>query len=144
MVPDDKEESRGFKVQDRRRFSDTGESRDSSVDEPSESRAAPTPQPASPAAAAVAPQSPDAPDAAINFSTFILSLSTQALAHLGEIPNPIDNSVATDLAAARHMIDLLAMLRDKTKGNLDPAEQSMLDTILYDLRMRYVESPHHR
>ena len=144
MVPDDKEESRGFKIQDRRRFSDTGESRDSTADEPSESRAAPAPQPASPAAAAVAPQSPDAPDAAINFSTFVLSLSTQALAHLGEIPNPIDNSVATDLAAARHMIDLLAMLRDKTKGNLDPAEQSMLDTILYDLRMRYVESPHHR
>jgi len=148
MTPDDKEESRGFKVQDRRRFSETGESR-ATQEEPGErpdesSSATSAPQSAAPTAGASAPRPAAPPEPEINFSTFVISLSTQALAHLGEIPNPIDSTVATDLAAARHMIDILGMLRDKTKGNLDAAEQALLDNILYDLRMRYVESPHHR
>ncbi len=144
MTPDEKEEGRGFKVQDRRRFSESGEAR--AAEAPDDEPAAEAPRPAQ---AATAPAPPGASAEAlrgnasgepeINFSTFILSLSTQALAHLGEIPNPIDNTVAADLPAARHMIDILGMLRQKTTGNLDGSEQALLDHILFDLRMRYVE-----
>jgi Domain of unknown function (DUF1844) len=144
MTNDETEERRAFKVHDRRRFSESGEPREAQP-EPVDSRdegAATTPPPSSGAATAPSPES--AHDVEINFSTFVISLSTQALAHLGEIPNPIDNAVAADLAAARQIIDILGMLREKTKGNLDRSEQALLDNILYDLRMQYVESPHHQ
>jgi hypothetical protein len=75
----------------------------------------------------------------LNFSTFVISLSTQALAHLGEIQNPIDRSTAVDLGAAKQLIDILGILKDKTKGNLDATEAGLLDNMLYDLRLRYVE-----
>lgn len=147
MSQDEREESRGFKVQDRRRFSDSGDARDRDQEpaRASDASAAAAAPVVSPVVASDAPHKAEAPtDLEISFSTFVLSLSTQALAHLGEIPNPIDNTIAADLGAARHMIDILAMLRDKTRGNLDAAEQAMLDNLLYDLRMRYVESQHQR
>jgi hypothetical protein len=75
----------------------------------------------------------------MSFSTFVMGLTTQALMHLGEIPDPLHQGVARDLPAAKQMIDLLAILRDKTKGNLDAAEDQLLGEVLYDLRMRYVE-----
>jgi hypothetical protein len=134
MTTEDANEKRGFKVQDHRRFSESGEARD---DRPDREEAAPS-QPT--AGQMKEPPPAPAPDLEINFSTFVISLSTQALAHLGEIPDPIHNAVATDLAAAREMIDILGMLREKTKGNLDRAEQALLDNILYDLRMRFVQS----
>jgi len=59
--------------------------------------------------------------------------------HLGEIPNPMTRAVERDLSAAQHVIDILGILRDKTRNNLEPGEQSLLDSVLYDLRMRYVE-----
>ena len=72
-------------------------------------------------------------------STFVMGLTTQALMHLGEIPDPVHQGVMHDLPAAKQMIDLLGILRDKTKGNLDEAEEQLLGEVLYDLRMRYVE-----
>lgn len=127
---EDKQEKRGFKVEDRRRFSETGEARSDVREE--------TPGPA-PSAAAQATQRHEPPPLDINFSTFIISLSTQALAHLGEIPHPIDDQVAVDLGAAKQLIDILGVLKDKTKGNLDPSESGLLDSVLYDLRLKYVE-----
>ncbi|HVN87907.1 MAG TPA: DUF1844 domain-containing protein [Candidatus Binatia bacterium] len=149
MTSDENEERRGFKVQDRRRFSETGEARDPHEAEAEPAAAAPGAEPSGAAVAnaayeAISESPAPGAEGEINFSTFVLSLSTQALAHLGEIPNPVDNTVAADLAAARHLIDILGLLRDKTKGNLDRAEQGLLDNILYDLRMRYVESSRHR
>ena len=75
----------------------------------------------------------------MSFSTFVMGLTTQALMHLGEITDPVEQRVAHDLPAAKQMIDLLGILRDKTKGNLDAAEEQLLGEVLYDLRMRYVE-----
>ncbi|MBI4518832.1 MAG: DUF1844 domain-containing protein [Deltaproteobacteria bacterium] len=137
MGTDDKEDQRGFRVHDRRRFTEAGETRDESADSPQ-----PEAEPASPpdTAAASVPPPLAAGDVELNFSTFILSLSTQALAYLGLVPDPISKVVASDLVAARQMIDILGMLREKTKGNLDSTEQGLLDNILYDLRMRYVET----
>jgi len=145
MSQDEREEpKRGFRVEDRRRFSESGEARH----EPAE--AAPEPPRADTTDAAAAPHAPaqstassppshDHADVEINFSTFVISLSTQALAHLGEIPNPLDNQMLVDLGAARELIDILGILQQKTTGNLDPAEAGLLENLLYDLRLRYVE-----
>jgi hypothetical protein len=75
----------------------------------------------------------------IDFSTFVLSLSHSALMHLGEAPNPENGKVEKSLPLARQTIDLIAMLEEKTKGNLSGDEERLLGQILYDLRMRYVE-----
>src|SRR5262249_15810485 len=74
----------------------------------------------------------------INFSTFVMGLSTQALMHLGEIADP-EAPHAPDLGAAKQMIDLLGILREKTTGNPGPGEEQVLSSMVYDLRMRYVE-----
>jgi hypothetical protein len=131
--------SRGFKVQDRRRFVD-----DAAPDTAaSEAPRPPEPQPAEPPHADAdhhhhAHADAGEPHAEINFTTFVMGLTTQALMHLGEIADP-EHPQSPDLGAAKQMIDLLGVLRDKTKGNLDSAEEQLLATMLYDLRMRYVE-----
>lgn len=73
-----------------------------------------------------------------SFGTLLISLSTQALMHLGEIPDLEGGQQRRDLAAARHIIDLIAVLERKTAGNLDADEAALLERILYDLRMRFV------
>jgi hypothetical protein len=75
----------------------------------------------------------------VTFSTFLLGLSTQALLHLGEIPNPVSAQIETDLVAAKQVIDILGVLETKTRGNLDAAEHTLVESVLYDLRIRYVE-----
>ncbi len=130
-MAEDKEERRGFQVRDRRRFSDSGEARDDLAEE------VPAPPPeAAPESAAPGAERADEP---VTFSTFVLGLSTQALLHLGEIPNPMTRALERDLVAAKHVIDILGILREKTRSNLEPGEESLLDSVLYDLRMRYVE-----
>jgi len=131
-MADDKEERRGFQVKDRRRFSDSGEARPDVAEETAE----PPPRPA--AAESAAPGTAPA-DEPVTFSTFVLGLSTQALLHLGEIPNPMTRALERDLGAAKHVIDILGILQEKTRSNLEPGEESLLDSVLYDLRMRYVE-----
>lgn len=126
---EDEQPSRGFKVADRRRFVDEAQPA------AEEKREEPAPEAPRTAAHHVA----DAPPSAeINFSTFVMGLSTQALMHLGEIQDP-EALHAPDLAAAKQMIDLLGILREKTTGNLEPAEDQLLSSMLYDLRIRYVE-----
>jgi pyruvate/2-oxoglutarate dehydrogenase complex dihydrolipoamide acyltransferase (E2) component len=152
-MPTDRDDDKGFTVTDRRHFTGTGE-------------AGPEREPAAPAAAnanAAAPGAPAAPPAAtsapaaaapgaeppqapkrhaplpeIDFATFILSLGTSALFHLGEMPRPEAEAPAKNLPLAKQTIDILALLRDKTKGNLAPDEAQLLDSLLYDLRMKYV------
>ena len=75
----------------------------------------------------------------INFSTFIFSLNTSALLHLGEIPDPATGKQQEDLAMAKQTIDLIAMLQEKTRGNLAPDEENLVKHVLYDLRLRYVQ-----
>ena len=70
----------------------------------------------------------------------MLSLGSSALLHLGEIENPNDGVSQKDLPLAKHTIDILAMLEEKTKGNLSTAEEKLIESLLYDLRLRYVEA----
>jgi len=90
----------------------------------------------------------------IDFATFVLSLASNALVHLGELPEPdgeggedvadsddVGNTPrAQNLALARQTIEILAMLEQKTRGNLDAAETNLLGSVLYDLRMKFVDA----
>jgi hypothetical protein len=126
-----------LKVQDRRRFSASGEAREDTGEErPADATSPPHPAPP-PVDVGAAPDT--AAGGEITFATFVFSLSTQALVHLGEIADPVDGATRIHLDGARQIIDILAILADKTRGNLDAAEQSLLESALYDLRMRYVE-----
>jgi hypothetical protein len=69
----------------------------------------------------------------------VLSLGSSALLHLGELEHPESGAPRPDLGLAKHTIDIIAMLQEKTKGNLSPAEDKLVESLLYDLRLRYVE-----
>jgi len=77
---------------------------------------------------------------AVDFHTFVLSLGSSALLHLGELEHPEGGSAEKDLPLAKHTIDILSMLEEKTKGNLTPAEEKLIQSLLYDLRLRYVNA----
>jgi hypothetical protein len=118
MAADEKEATRGFTVVDRRGGSE-------------ETPQAQAPEP--PPAGALPP---------VDFTSLCLSLATSALYHLGVVGDPETGSPppAPDLPLARHTIDTLAMLQEKTRGNLDPEEERMLEGLLYELHLRFVEA----
>ena len=75
----------------------------------------------------------------VTFSSFILSLNTSALYHMGEIADPQTGEKIQDLELAKNAIDTLAMLKEKTSGNLDSDEGELLTRIVYELKMRFVQ-----
>jgi len=75
----------------------------------------------------------------VDFTTFVLSLGTSALIHLGEPLPGAPGPAQVNLPLARHTIDLLALLDQKTRGNLSGEEERLLTKLLFDLRLRYVE-----
>lgn len=74
----------------------------------------------------------------LTFSTFVFSLNSSALVHLGAINDPSSNKNLRDLALAKQTIDILGILEEKTRGNLTEDEANLLKNILHDLRMMYV------
>ncbi len=73
------------------------------------------------------------------FSIFLTSLGMQAMIFLGEMPNPINNETKVELDRAKYMIDTIALIKEKTQGNLSAEEQKLIDDILYGLRLKYAE-----
>jgi hypothetical protein len=158
---DDKQEEVSFKVADRRKFNADGSLKEGVTLEPAK---APEPQPerpadtgsgpvAAPAAATASEPGPtrgepvdehgddgDIPgaDDPASFVNFLSTLATNAVASLGA-PHPATGQRSLDLESAKYWLDVLAMLRDKTKGNLHPQESRLLEGILGDLRMQYVQ-----
>lgn len=140
--------SSGFTVTDRRAFDDSGQPRVEPAEPtgpvgPVHDAAAPTgeaePKPdLERSADAGAPAGGSLP--AVDFHTFVLSLGSSALLHLGELEHPDAGGPRKDLPLAKHTIDILDMLEQKTKGNLTPAEEKLISSLLYDLRLRYVEA----
>jgi hypothetical protein len=118
----------GFSVSDRRAFTNAGEPRQEDADAGARADAPAAP----PAGATALPQ--------VDFHTFVLSLGSSALLHLGELEVPGAEGPQKDLALAKHTIDVLVMLEEKTRGNLTPAEEKLISSLLYDLRLRYVEA----
>jgi hypothetical protein len=74
------------------------------------------------------------------FATLVLMFGTAAMIHLGAAPDPVSGETKADLAEAKRMIDLLEVLKTKTAGNLTVGESAMMDDLLFDLRMRYLEA----
>lgn len=153
-MADEEEKPKAFKVDDRRRFSAEGElkpeHRGAEEARASTASLGASPRPLhtsveAPAASAAAGPGQDAARGTrgttpeITFGTFVVGLSTQALMHLGEIPDPQGSGMAQDLPAAQQLIDIIGMLQEKTRGNLDHDEQALIDAVLFDLRMKYVE-----
>jgi hypothetical protein len=103
-------------------------------------------QEAPPAAASAAPREEPVhgtaqPLPAVDFPSFVLSLATSALYHMGFVGDPEHDQPAPepDLPLARQTIDTLEMLQHKTRGNLDAEEDQLLEGVLYELHLRYVE-----
>jgi hypothetical protein len=134
-------EDKGYSVKDRRYIHMSEEEK---ATRRQEQEAAPAPGEEKPEPAEEKPEpAPSAPQEEvllpeINFSSFILSLSSSAFAALGEMPDPVSGKTQKNLPLAKQTIDLLGMLREKTRNNLTTQEDSFFDSILYDLRMRYV------
>ena len=125
------EEEKGFVIKDRRAFDDKGDVKDQEPkEEPRKEEARKKPR---------EEKEEGMPLPEVNFNSLIFSLSSSALINLGEIADPHTGQKQKDLPLAKHTIDTIAMLHDKTKGNLNPEEQRFLDTILADLRWRYVK-----
>jgi hypothetical protein len=76
----------------------------------------------------------------VTFSNFVFSLTTQALIQLGEIQDPESKKSLKNLPFAKQTIDLIGILKDKTRGNLTKEEEALIDSALYDLKMRYVKA----
>lgn len=148
------EEEKGFVIRDRR-FSTEDETAESKAaedkeapqaePEPGERQEAPGEEAAGPEPEQASQEEEFAGDdysqsvlPEVNFATFVVSLSSSVLVHLGEIEDPQTGRTETSLPLARHSIDILALLQEKTKGNLTVQEEQLLNNILYDLRMRYV------
>ena len=135
MSGKDEEKGKGFKVKDKRRFTAEGEERPDGADAP-----APEEKPT----ADVKREFDDAkkdqtPPAPVDFASFVASLATSALYHMGQGFEDKDKPSPVNLPIARHTIDIVCMLEEKTRGNLTEEEASLLKRILYQLRMQYVE-----
>jgi len=127
-MPNGDSKPSGFTVTDRRGLSEEAKA------------PAPAPAPEKPAPAAGDAAEAMAGLPPVDFHTFVLSLGSSALLHLGELEHPDEGAPRQDLPLAKHTIDILAMLEEKTKGNLTSAEEKLIQSLLYDLRLRYVEA----
>ena len=78
-------------------------------------------------------------DVEVNFFTYLTSLGYQAMIFLGEVPNPMTGQTEKNLRQAKFLIDTLILIREKTKGNLTPQEESFLGGTIYELETRFVE-----
>ena len=74
----------------------------------------------------------------VDFSTFIMSLTSSAFYHLGDMPDPTTGKKEVNLPAVQQTIDMLIMLREKTKGNLKEDENKLLEQLIYELQVKYV------
>ncbi len=76
----------------------------------------------------------------VDFSTLVFSFATSALINLGIAPDPVSHKTEKNLAIARQNIDILAILKEKTKGNLTNDETQLIESLLTEVRMRFVEA----
>jgi hypothetical protein len=129
------QEEPGFRVTDKRGFRDDAEEQTPEASKKTEE----TPANESSSAAEKAPSGQETPPRTpIDFPSYLLSYYTQGLVLLGEVPNPYTNKKEEDVEAAQHTIDILSMLEQKTRGNLTKEEQQLLETVLYELRMKFM------
>jgi len=131
---EEKKKNSGFVVKDKRHFGESAE------DKPAEETVKAAAEEKKESAENVT-REPDHDNnyPQVNFTNFVLSLSTSALFHFGDFPETEGGTPQKNLPAAKQTIDILNMLNEKTKGNLDKNESSLLQGVLYELKMRYVK-----
>jgi hypothetical protein len=132
-MSEDEIHGEGFTIKDKRRFDTEGKVKEEESKEPRE-------EDKRDERAEESKQGEFTPLPEVNFSSFVLSLSSSILLHLGEIADPQSGEKKKDLALAKQTIDIVNLLKDKTKGNLTEEEQNLLEHILYDMRMRFVKA----
>jgi hypothetical protein len=145
MAADDKEQE-PFAVKDKRRFGEdelqetAADENGSTAEEKSEPEAPPSESAPTQGGDEAIPSSEEKheplPD--IDFSTFVLSLCSNALLHLGLMENPLTKKVERSLPMAKQTIDIVSMLKEKAKGNLTNEEENLIENLLTDLRLKYV------
>ncbi len=134
----DKTKDPSFTVVDKRRFDTSGQERDS---EPSQKNSPNTPPNSSSASEqnfSLEGSPHDSEKEPVAFTSFIMSLATQVLVQLGEMPAPSGMEIPVDRESARQTIDILAMLQRRTKGNLSQEESRFLEEVLHSLRISYL------
>jgi hypothetical protein len=131
---EEKKKDSGFVVKDKRLFSEDAEPRpqDEKPASAEEKKEKPAEKPKE-----TPQQEADYPP--ITFANFVLSLSTSALYHFGDFPDPEGGKTEKNLPAVKQTIDILDMLHIKTKGNLDENENQLIEGVLYELKMRFVK-----
>lgn len=142
----EEQEEKGFVVSDKRLFAPSGERiMDTGQAEPAEPESPPSPEQNTPAAAASS-QPPtmeaDTPQdlPPVDFASFVMMLTNNVMVFLGQVPNPLTQQPQVDLPQAQHTIDILMMLREKTRGNLADEEERFLQELLPQLQMAYVQA----
>ncbi len=133
------QEEKGFVIKDRRSFDEKGDPKQEtgSQDIKEEVKKEPKEEARKEQARKQA-ESPPLPE--VNFTSLIFSLSSSALMHIGEIADPQTGEKRKDLALAKHAIDTISMLKEKTVGNLSEEEQKFIESVLMDLKWRYVKA----
>lgn len=141
MSEKEREQQPKIKIQDRRRFDTEGNEREDRPDSNDASQGAPAPGRAAGAGPDFKIEDGKAADALpeITFNSFVISLATQAMMQLGEIKPPAGVDIPVDRQAAKQTIDILTMLDEKTKGNLQQEEAQLLEEILHNLRISFVK-----
>ena len=142
---EEEKSEKGFVIKDRRHFDESGSVRTEEEEKREEEKKTEAKVEQTPLPNEEPGEAPpeDAPLPEINFSGFIFSLSTTAMYHFGDFPDPVTKESRRNLAAAKQTIDILKILKTKTDGNLDADENQLLDDILYELRMRFVKEMTH-
>jgi len=150
-MPEEKNEPSGFKVVDRRSFSEDGSRREEkpekdAVREVQAGPARPGARPAEPDRRAAPEPEEEAffEEEGASFATLVSYLSTTVMFQLGLLPGPGGERIPADFANARRTIDLLEVLQEKTQGNLTAEEARMLEEVLYELRLTFVEAEQRR
>ncbi len=137
-MAEEKVESSGFKVVDRRSFTSEGERMQGGAQREEPSKQPESVQPETPPST-VAESQPAISEDSARFATLVSYLSTTAMFQLGMLPGPGGEHIAPDINNGRRTIDLLEVLQEKTHGNLSEEEARLLDEVLYELRMSFVE-----
>jgi len=139
-------EDKGFVVKDRRRFKDGADDAESAEERTEDQKPAaeastePPDRPDREPEDEPAGAGPEMPLPELTFANFVVSLSTSVAVHLGLVAEPTTGQVQQDLALAKQTIDLLGLMQEKTRGNLTEEEDRLFKSILFDLRLQYVNA----
>ena len=145
MAEEKKDADKGFVIKDRRHFDESGAARSEEKVTAEGNKPEENPDAGLKTSPAenVSHETEEALLPEMNFAGFIFSLSTTAMYHFGDFPDPVTKEAKRNLPAAKQTIDILSILKTKTEGNLDEDEKQLLDGILYELRMRFVKEMTH-